>query len=101
MREKLIIILTVVIIVGLLIGINLTTYIDQEEVVESELSPNRSTYHAGLTGTRALYDLLSESGYKVMRWRELPQKLLSDQGQKIVTFVIIGRAPLSVRSGTS
>ena len=96
MREKLIIILTVVIIVGLLVGINLTTYIDQEEVEESELSPNRSTYHAGLTGTRALYDLLSESGYRVMRWRELPEKLLTDQGQKVETFVIIGRAPLSV-----
>lgn len=95
MREKLIIILTVVIIVGLLVGINLTTYIDQEEVEESELSPNRSTYHAGLTGTRALYDLLSESGYKVMRWRELPVKLLSDEGQKVKTFVVIGRAPLS------
>ena len=96
MRQKLVIILTVLVIVGLLIAINLTTYIAKEEQVDSEMSPDRSTYHSGLTGTRALYDFLSESGYKVMRWREIPEKLLSDQGQKVDTFVIIGRTSLAV-----
>jgi Domain of unknown function (DUF4350) len=58
------------------------------------LSPNRSTYHAGPTGTRALYDFLNESGSKVMRWRETPDRLLSNN--EVRTFVIIGDTPLSI-----
>ena len=45
-----------------------------------EFAPNRSTYHSGPTGTRALHDLLNESGYKVIRWRETPERLLSEAG---------------------
>ena len=96
MRQKFLIVLSVLLILGVLIAINLATYVTKEEPQDSELSPNRSTYHSGSTGTRALYDFLSESGYKVMRWREVPERLLSDNGQKVQTFVIIGRTPLSV-----
>ena len=63
---------------------------------DTELSPNRSTYHSGATGTRALYDFLSESGYPVMRWREVPAQLLADTRQKVQTFVIIGDTALSI-----
>ena len=56
--------------------------------------PNRSTYHAGPTGTRALYDFLSESGHKVMRWREEPERLLSDAGRRVRTLVLIGGTQL-------
>lgn len=96
MRQKFVIVLTVLLILGVLIAINVATYVAQEEAQDSELSPNRSTYHSGSTGTRALYDFLSESGYKVMRWREVAERLLGDNGQKVQTFVIIGRTPLSV-----
>jgi uncharacterized protein DUF4350 len=96
MRSQLSIIITVVVVLGVLIAINSATYVSEEEHRDTELSANRSTYHAGPTGTRALYDFLSESGYKVMRWREIPEKLLSDGGQQVQTFVIIGDTPLTI-----
>lgn len=96
MRQKLGIILTLIVVIGLLVAINATTYVSGDEQTDSEMSPNRSTYYAGATGTRALYDLLSESGYKVMRWREIPEKLLTDGGQNVRTFVIIGNTPVPI-----
>jgi hypothetical protein len=55
-----------------------------------EIAPNRSTYHSGPTGTRALHDYLNESGYKVIRWREMPEKLIGNSGMLIETFVVVG-----------
>ncbi|MGH9883471.1 MAG: DUF4350 domain-containing protein, partial [Pyrinomonadaceae bacterium] len=95
MRQKLGLIVTIVAVVGLLVAINSVTYVSEEEKRDSEVAPNRSTYHAGPTGTRALYDLLNESGYGVMRWRDIPEKLLSE-GQKVQTFVIIGDTKISI-----
>ncbi|HEY3579247.1 MAG TPA: DUF4350 domain-containing protein [Pyrinomonadaceae bacterium] len=97
MRQRLTIILTFVVIVGALVIINTVTYVQQEKLPDSELAPNRSTYHSGPTGARAFHDFLSESGYKVMRWREAPEKLLSKAGEHVSTFVIIGatRLPFS------
>ena len=79
MRQRITIILTFVVIIGLLVILNSITYVNQEKAEDSEITPNRSTYHAGPTGTRALHDLLNESGYKVIRWRETPQKLLGER----------------------
>ena len=78
-------------------AINSLAYVSEEEKQDSELAPNRSSYNGGATGTRALYELLSESGYKVMRWRETPEKLFGDAGKQVKTFVIIGdtRVPVS------
>ncbi len=94
MRQRLTVILTFVVIIGLLVILNTLTYVKKEKDQDSETAPNRSTYHSGPTGTRALYDFLSESGYKVIRWRELPEKLLSDAGQNVKTFVVVGTAQL-------
>jgi hypothetical protein len=96
MRQHLGIIITIVLALGVLIAINSISYVSEEEKQDSELVPNRSSYNAGATGTRALYDLLSESGSKVMRWREAPARLLSDSGRQVQTFVIIGNTPISV-----
>lgn len=96
MRQKLAIVGTIVLLIGVLFVINAANYATEEEPKDSELSPNRSTYHAGPTGTRALYDFLNESGSKVMRWRETPDKLLSDNNQRVHTFVIIGDTPVSI-----
>jgi len=96
MRQRLGIIITIVLALGVLIVINSIAYVSEEEKQDSELVPNRSSYNAGATGTRALYDLLSESGSKVMRWREAPEKLLGDSGRQVQTFVIIGNTPISV-----
>src|ERR1051325_7566248 len=94
MRQRLTIILTFIVIIGLLVILNTFSYVKEEKKEELETSPNRSTYHAGPTGTRALHDLLNESGYKVIRWRETPQKLLSESGKLVKTFVVIGRTQL-------
>jgi len=96
MRQRFGIIISIVLALGLLIVINSFAYVSEDEKPDSEIAPNRSTYNARATGTRALYELLSESGYKVMRWREAPEKLLSDSGRQVETFVIIGKTPLSV-----
>src|SRR5829696_845736 len=97
MRQRLTIILTFLVIIGALVILNTITYVKEEKLQDSEIIPNRSTYHSGPTGTRALHDFLSESGYKVMRWREAPEKLLGEAGENVATFVVIGstRLPFS------
>lgn len=90
MRHRLTIILGILLVLGLLIALNFLSYEPEGEMFDSEFSPNRSTYHAGPTGARAFYELLNESGLRVMRWREDPAKLLGATGQKIDTFVVIG-----------
>ena len=96
MRQRLTIILTFVVIIGLLVILNTLTYVQDDEQADTELFPNRSTYHSGPTGTRALHDFLNESGYKVMRWRETPAQLLADPGQRVQTFVLVGRPQLPI-----
>jgi hypothetical protein len=91
MRQRLGIIVTIVLAIAVLAVINSAAYITDEKKQDSELMPNRSTYNAGATGTRALHDFLNESGYQVMRWREPPDKLLGTGGEKVQTFVIVGR----------
>ena len=93
MRQRLTIILTVIVILGALVVLNTITYVKKEKPLDSEVNPNRSTYHSGPTGTRALYDFLSESGFKVIRWREAPDRLLTT-GANIRTLVIIGSTQL-------
>jgi hypothetical protein len=91
MRQRLIIIVTLVVVVGVLVLINAASYVKVEQTAESEMSPDRSTLNAGATGTRALYDFLHESGYQVARWRESTDSLLSFNGPKPATIVVIGR----------
>lgn len=96
MRQRFGIIITILLALGVLVGINSLAYVQEEKRQDSELAPNRSTYNSGATGTRALYDFLSESGYKVVRWREPPEKLLAASSPQVQTFVIIGRPLVSV-----
>ncbi|MGI8918333.1 MAG: DUF4350 domain-containing protein [Pyrinomonadaceae bacterium] len=96
MRQKLAIIGTILLLIGVLFAINAANYVSEEETKDFELSPNRSSYHAGPTGTRALYDFLNESGSKVMRWRETPDKLLGKGNEAVRTFVIIGDTPVTI-----
>jgi len=97
MRNRLGIVITIIAAIAVLIVINSAAYVSSEEHQDSELSPNRSSYNAGATGTRALYDFLAESGRKVMRWREAPERLLGSSGAQIQTFVIIGATRVSMR----
>ena len=91
MRQRLTIILTFVVIIGLLALVSSIRYVRKEKEQDSEIAPNRSTYHSGPTGVRAFFDFLHESGYKVIRWRDQPQKLLTDAGKDIKTFVVVGQ----------
>ena len=91
MRQRITIILTVVVIIALLALVNSLRFVKEEKEQDFEFAPNRSTYHAGPTGVRALHDFLSESGYKVIRWKETPQKLFTDSGKLVKTFVVVGQ----------
>ena len=91
MRQRLAIIITVVVVLVILIGINAASYVKVEQPPDSEQSPDRSTFNSGATGTRALYDFLHEAGYQVARWRESPSALLSFNGPKPATLVVVGR----------
>jgi uncharacterized protein DUF4350 len=91
MRQRLTIILTVVVIIGVLAIVNSISLVKKDESQDFEITPNRSTYHSGPTGLRALHDFLNESGHKVIRWRDTPQKLLGDSGKLVTTFVCVGQ----------
>jgi hypothetical protein len=94
MRQRLTIVLTIIVILVVLVILNAVTYVKEQRVNDSEWLANRSTYHSGPTGTRALYDFLSESGHKVMRWREATDKLLGDSGRNVRTLVVVGHTQL-------
>ena len=91
MRQRLFIIVTLVVVVLILIALNAASYVKIEQAGDSEGWPDRSTFNSGPTGTRALYDFLRESGYQVTRWSESPASLLNFSGQKPSTIVVIGR----------
>jgi len=91
MRQRLIIIVTLIAVVAVLILINAASYVKVEATPDTESAPDRSTYNGGPTGTRALYDFLRESGYQVARWRESTSTLLSSAGPKPATMVVVGQ----------
>jgi hypothetical protein len=91
MRQRLVIVITLIVVVGVLVALNAASYVKVEPTADSEASPDRSTFSSGATGTRALYDFLHESGYQVARWRESTASLLSFNGPKPETIVVIGR----------
>ncbi len=90
MKQKFLIFLALFFLIVILIGLNAASYTQKEETPDSELMPNRSTYHFGATGTRAFYDLLAETGRNPMRWQEPPSALLSAKKNAPQTYVLIG-----------
>jgi Domain of unknown function (DUF4350) len=91
MRQRLAIIVTIAVVLLLLVLLNTATYVSEKRQPDAEFNPDRSTYNAGATGTRALYDLLAESGRKVVRWGEQPYALHQAGDNSPSTFVIIGK----------
>jgi hypothetical protein len=91
MRQRLVIIITVAVVLIVLVALNAASYVRIEKTSDLESKPDRSTYNAGATGTRALYDFLQESGREVMRWTETPDSLLNQQQMQFATFVIVGK----------
>jgi hypothetical protein len=90
MRQRLAIIVTLFVVVGVLVLLNAASYVKVEQTSDSEMSPDRSTFNSGATGTKALYDFLHESGFQVARWRESTASLLSFNGPKPATIVVVG-----------
>lgn len=70
MRQYLSLILTFGLVLLALIGLSAAGSLEFDRQNETELEPVRSSYNPGPTGTRALYQLLDETGYPVARWRE-------------------------------
>ncbi|REJ77466.1 MAG: DUF4350 domain-containing protein [Acidobacteria bacterium] len=91
MKEKLLILFALVMLVAILVGLNALSYVQQEKLPDSEATPNRSTYNAGATGTRALHDLLVATGHDVIRWQQpINSEFESFDSGKFGTFVMIG-----------
>jgi hypothetical protein len=89
LKQKLLIILSFILLAVVLVGLNAASYVQKEKEPDSEFFPNRSTYNSGATGTRAFYELLSETGRKTTRWQESPHALLSSRNAP-QTFVAVG-----------
>lgn len=89
MKQKLLIILALILLIATLIGLNTVSYTQKDALPDSEEFPNRSTFNSGSTGTRALFELLAETGRSVTRWQENPASLLGSKN-KPNTLVIIG-----------
>ena len=87
MRNGLTIFIGVVLVVVALVALNALSYAPIERKPDSEATANRSTYNAGASGSKALYDFLSESGYQVVRWRDPISKLGKTEPAMPKTFV--------------
>src|SRR5438445_2404758 len=90
MKQKLFIFLFLILMIAVLVGLNAASYTQKEKPPDSEVSPNRSTFNNGATGTQAFYSLLSETGRKVVRWHESPAALLTAKANKPAVFVVTG-----------
>ena len=53
MKQRFFIFFILILLIALLAVLNAATYVQQEQKPDTELSPNRSTYHPGSTGTLA------------------------------------------------
>lgn len=82
-------------LIALLVGINAVSYTQKDKEPDTEMQANRSTYNTGATGTRAFYELLAETGRKVVRWQESPTSLFTSS-KRPDTFVIIGTTRLDI-----
>jgi hypothetical protein len=91
MKQKLSIVLALILLIIILIGLNAASFVQKEKVPDSEANPNRSTYNFGATGTRAFYELLAETGRRPTRWLEQVSALLSDSKNKPSTFIVVGK----------
>ena len=79
---------TIIIVIAVLAGLSAAGAIEFDRPTENEFAPNRSTYNSGQTGTRAIYQLLEESGTPVARWRKHYSSLDAEAEDSIL--VIIG-----------
>jgi hypothetical protein len=80
--------IAIIVVIFAFIAMSMAGAVNFDQPLENEGAPNRSTYNSGSTGTRALYQLLEESGTPVARWRGRYSQLQAGAGDAIL--VIIG-----------
>lgn len=90
MKQRLLIGTVLALIVATMIGLNAASYVQEVTKPDTESSPNRSTYNSGSTGTKAYFQLLSETGRRVSRWQSLTSNLNLAGKEKPSVFVLIG-----------
>ena len=88
MRRYFGITITVIIVIVVIIAMSAAGDIEFDRPFESELSPNRSSYNSGPTGTRAFYQLLEDIEMPVARWRKRYSQLHAEA--KDATLIIVG-----------
>ena len=91
MRERIFVLLSLIIIVVALIGMNAVSYVRIQEEPDTEERPRRTTYNGGATGIKAFYDFLRESGRRVTRWQQKPSALHHENVNQPAVFVIVGQ----------
>lgn len=82
--------MSLLVLIIILVGLNAASYTQKEEGVEREINPNRSTYNAGATGTRAFFEFLQETGRKPVRWQKPLAAISTEDKTRPQVFVIIG-----------
>ena len=75
MRGYLGILICAVVVLAVIVGLSAAGSVQFDQPPETESNPVRSSYNAGPTGTKALYQFLAESGATVNHWRESYQTL--------------------------
>src|SRR5215207_4828844 len=97
MKGRLAIFITVALMLVILVALNAASYVRVEDEVLSEFNPDRSTFNADATGTRAFYTYLEQSGHQVSRWGRPPAALLSGASAP-ANFVVVGKTRVDVES---
>jgi hypothetical protein len=90
-KGRLLILLTVVVLVVLLVALNAASYVRVEQEGDTEFDPDRSTFNAGGTGTRALFEYLQQKGADVVRWQKPMSALADEGGNGLASLVIVGQ----------
>jgi hypothetical protein len=98
MRQGTSVVILVVVVVAGLIALNGLSYAPITRQPDQEVNPNRSTYNSGASGTKALYDFLSEGGFQVVRWRDPVAGLRKSAAITPATLVIVGETRLPLES---
>ena len=95
MKQRILVLLMIIGLVAVLVLLNAASYVQTQQAEDSEMTPNRSTFNPGSTGTQALFTLLAETGRKPIRWQDAPDALATAKNRPAV-FVMIGELRRSV-----
>jgi Domain of unknown function (DUF4350) len=91
MRGYLGILVCAVVVLAVIVGLSTAGTVQFDKPPETESNPVRSSYNAGPTGTKALYQFLEESGASVNHWRESYQTL--ERRNQNGILIVIGPFP--------